>query len=259
MPTYIFQAKAADGRFVKGEVEAANEAEARVKIRAQKMIPIKIAGQSKVTQKAKKASFFGDKVGPKDLQVFTRQFSVLIGAGVPVVQSLEAMIQGARSPALGRVLEKVVEDVEKGKQLAQAMALHGNVFDRMYVNLVTAGEEGGVLDGVLNRLAEYIEKSVKMKGKIMGALWYPGAIIIVAFAVITGILVFVIPQFVKMFEGTGQELPALTQLVIDASEFVQQYWYLVITVLIGVPVGLKFYYGTDDGRKQMDTVFLEIP
>lgn len=259
MPVYVFQAKAADGKFVKGEVDAANEAEARVKIRSQKMIPIKVVSQSSMPAKAQKTSFFKDKVSMKDLQVFTRQFAVLIGAGVPVVQSLEAMIQGARSPALGRVLEKVVEDVEKGKQLARAMSTHVQVFDRMYVNLVTAGEEGGVLDGVLNRLAEYIEKSVKMKGKILGALWYPAAIVVVAFAVITGILVFVIPQFEQMFEGLGQELPALTRMVIKASKLVQTYWYLVVGTLIGIPIAFRTYYATEDGRRVCDTVFLEIP
>jgi type IV pilus assembly protein PilC len=259
MPIYIFQAKATDGKFVKGEVEALNEAEARVKIRAQKMIPIKITPRGGLNKELKKFALFKDSVSRKDLQIFTRQLAVLIGAGVPVVQSLEAMIQGARSPALGRVLEKVVEDVEKGKPLAQAMGVHGHVFDRMYVNLITAGEEGGMLDGVLNRLAEYIEKSVKMKGKIVGALWYPGAIVVVATGVIVGILVFVIPQFVQMFEGMGQELPTLTQWVINASKMVQKYWYLVISVVVGIPVSFKTYYATENGRKILDAFILDIP
>lgn len=259
MPIYIFQAKSADGKFVKGEVEALNEAEARVKIRAQKMIPIKITARAGLNKELKKFALFKDSVSRKDLQIFTRQLAVLIGAGVPVVQSLEAMIQGARSPALGRVLEKVVEDVEKGKPLAQAMGVHGHVFDRMYVNLITAGEEGGMLDGVLNRLAEYIEKSVKMKGKIVGALWYPGAIVVVATGVIVGILVFVIPQFVAMFEGMGQELPTLTQWVINASKMVQKYWYLVIAVGVGIPLSLKTYYATENGRKILDAFILDVP
>jgi type IV pilus assembly protein PilC len=259
MPIYIFQAKATDGKFVKGEVEALNEAEARVKIRAQKMIPIKITARGGLNKEIKKFALFKDSVSRKDLQIFTRQLAVLIGAGVPVVQSLEAMIQGARSPALGRVLEKVVEDVEKGKPLAQAMGVHGHVFDRMYVNLITAGEEGGMLDGVLNRLAEYIEKSVKMKGKIVGALWYPGAIVVVATGVIVGILVFVIPQFVAMFEGMGQELPTLTQWVINASKMVQKYWYLVIAIVVGIPLSLKTYYATENGRKILDAFILDVP
>ena len=259
MPVFIFQAKATDGTFVKGEVDASNEAEARVKIRAQKMIPIKVAARGSEDSKAKKINLFSDKVNPKDLQVFTRQFAVLIGAGVPVVQSLEALIQGARSPAMGRALEKIVDDVEKGKQLAQSMALQPHVFDRMYVNLITAGEEGGVLDGVLNRLAEYIEKSVKMRGKILGALWYPAAIVVVAFAVIVGILVFVIPQFQEMFEGLGQDLPVLTQMVINASEFVQAHWYVVLGVLIGTPIGIRMYYATPDGKKVIDTIVLDVP
>lgn len=259
MAVYNFQAKATDGKFVKGEVDAANEAEARVKIRAQKMIPIKVTARGTEEVKKRGLKLFGEKVSPKDLQVFTRQFAVLIGAGVPVVQSLEALIQGARSPAMGRALEKIVDDVEKGKQLAQAMATQPHVFDRMYVNLITAGEEGGVLDGVLNRLAEYIEKSVKLKGKIMGALWYPGAIVVVATAVIIGILVFVIPQFQDMFKGLGQDLPALTQWVIDASEFVKGAWYVVMAIMIGGPIGFNMYYSSSSGKKVCDAIFLDVP
>ncbi|MCC7404818.1 MAG: type II secretion system F family protein [Bdellovibrionales bacterium] len=259
MAVYNFQAKATDGKFVKGEVDAANEAEARVKIRAQKMSPIKVTARGTEEVKKRGLKLFGEKVSPKDLQVFTRQFAVLIGAGVPVVQSLEALIQGARSPAMGRALEKIVDDVEKGKQLAQAMATQPHVFDRMYVNLITAGEEGGVLDGVLNRLAEYIEKSVKLKGKIMGALWYPGAIVVVATAVIIGILVFVIPQFQDMFKGLGQDLPALTQWVIDASEFVKGAWYVVMAIMIGGPIGFNMYYSSSSGKKVCDAIFLDVP
>ena len=260
MPVYVFQAKATDGKFLKGEVEANNEAEARIKIRAKKMIPIKLANKAIAEKKAAKSGgLFKDTVSPKDLQVFTRQFAVLIGAGVPVVQSLEALIQGARSPAMGRALEKIVDEVEKGKQLAHSMAGQPHIFDRMYVNLVTAGEEGGVLDGVLNRLAEYIEKSVKIKGKITGALWYPGAIVIVASLVIAGILVFVIPQFQEMFRGLGHELPALTQWVIDASNLLQKYWYIAIAILIGVPIAIRTYYKTPDGRKVLDEILIDSP
>lgn len=259
MPIFIFQAKGVNGKFVKGEVDANDETEARVKIRAQKMIPIKVMPRGAKNTTFKGINLFRDKVKPKDLQVFTRQFSVLIKAGVPVVQSLETLTQGARSPSMGGTLKKVVEDVERGKLLAQAMSKQPHVFNRMYINLITAGEEGGVLDSVLDQLSDYIEKSVKMRGKIMGALWYPAAIIVVAFAVIIGILVFVVPQFVDMFESMGQELPMITQLVIQSSKLVQKNWYIVVGLLVSIPIGIRAYYNTSGGRQAIDSSILSIP
>lgn len=259
MPTYVFQAKTPDGKFVKGELEAASDAEARVKLRAQKMVPLNVVGKGLESKKQMKVGFLKDSVSPKDLQVFTRQFAVLVSAGVPIVQSLEAMITGSRSAAMGRAVEKVVEEIEKGRRLADAMALVPDVFDRMYVNLIRAGEEGGVLDTVLNRLAEYIEKSVALRGKIMGALWYPGAVIIVAFAVIAGIMIFVIPSFVDVFKNAGQELPALTVMVMNLSNAFVKNWFLICAGVAGVPYALLAYYKTPDGKKVMDPILIELP
>ena len=146
------------------------------------------------------------------------------------------MIQGARSPAMAKVLQTVVDQVEKGKRLADAMATCPEAFDRMYVNLIRAGEEGGVLDNVMNRLADYIEKSVKLRGKIVSALWYPAVIILVAFGVIAGIMDFIIPKFVDIFKSMGKELPELTMMVIHLSEAFQKYWYLIILVLVGISI-----------------------
>jgi len=259
MPTYVFQAKTPDGKFVKGELEAISEAEARVKLRAQKMVPLNVVGKGLEAKKTSGKSFLKDSVSPKDLQVFTRQFAVLVSAGVPIVQSLEAMITGSRSAAMGRAVEKVVEEIEKGRRLADAMAMVPDVFDRMYVNLIRAGEEGGVLDTVLNRLAEYIEKSVMLRGRILGALWYPGAVIVVAFAVIAGIMIFVIPSFVDMFKNSGQELPALTRWVMSASYAFVQYWFFICATVIGIPLGFRAYYKTPDGKKVLDPILIEVP
>lgn len=260
MARFSFQAKTTAGKLVKGTVEAGSDSEARVKIRAQKLIILKLIpmkGESSQQGKTNKSN--SEKVKPKELQIFTRQFAVLIGAGVPVVQSLEAMLGGGKSPVLSKVLQKIVEDLEQGKRLADAMGFHPNVFDSMYVNLVKAGEEGGVLDEVLVRLADYIEKSVKLKRKIMGALWYPAAIIVVAVIVITAILVFVIPNFVDMFQQSGNELPTLTQWVINASDWVRAKWYIVVTVLVGAPFALRMYYGTPEGKKSVDSVLIDVP
>lgn len=265
MATFLFQAKMANGKMVKGEVDANSETEAKVKIRSQRMIPLKVVLKTTVNQREKAAPKGGlfskmqETVKPKELQVFTRQFAVLIGAGVPIVQSLDAMIGGGRSTALNNAIRGLLDDVERGRRLADGMKKYPLVFDRMYVNLVKAGEEGGVLEVVLNRLAEYVEKSVKLKSKIVGAMWYPAAIVVVAAIVITAILVFVIPQFVEMFEQMGQELPALTQWVINASEWIQEYWFVMIGIIVAIPTGVKLYYATPDGRRVIDRILIESP
>jgi type IV pilus assembly protein PilC len=261
MGLFEFQAKTDDGRVVKGELEAANEAEARIRMRAQRLTPLridakKVAGKGFDITKMMPA---GDSVSLKDLQVFTRQFAVLVGAGVPIVQSLEAMSRGARSPGMTKILTGVCQDVERGRRLAESLAARPAVFDRLYVNLVRAGEEGGVLETVLNRLAEYIETSVKLRGKVKGALFYPLAIVAVAIIVIGFIMVFVVPKMSAMFTQSGQELPALTLLVINVSNFFQSYWYIIIAIMIAIPLSIKMYYETDDGRKILDAVFIEIP
>ncbi len=260
MPIYEFQAKTEDGRIVRGELKAGNEAEARIRMRAQRLTPLKIEARKGGGEfDIRKFSLFGDSVSQKDLQVFTRQFAVLVGAGVPIVQSLEAMARGARSAGMSNVLRLVVADVERGRRLADALGARPAVFDRLYVNLVKAGEEGGVLETVLNRLAQYIETSVKLKGKVKSALFYPAAVIVVAIVVIAFIMIFVVPKMSSMFTQSGQELPALTQMVINASNFFQHYWYMVFAVLIAIPVVFKMYYETEDGRKVLDAIAIEIP
>lgn len=259
----MFNAKTLDGKYVKGEVKAGSEKEARVKIQAQKLIPIKLVAKADPKEKGSghlsEMFNFGGGVDPKELQVFTRQFAVLIASGVPIVQSLEAMIGPGRSPTLNKTLKEMMQEVSQGRRLADAMKKHPKVFDQMYTNLVHAGEEGGVMDTVLNRLAEYIEKSVKLRGKIKGALFYPIAVIVVAALVITGIMVFVIPKFVQIFEESGMEIPYLTTLVIDASAWFGANWWVVAGIMFGTPIAFKSYYATKDGRIMFDQIFIKIP
>jgi len=260
MAAFYFQAKTADGKLVKGEVKAGSENEARVKIRAQKLVPLAIVPKDQPAPKKAKSKFsLGGGVAPKELQVFTRQFAVLINSGVPIVQSLEAMIGPGRSPALNSALKEILAEVSKGRRLAECMREHPAVFDQMYVNLVHAGEEGGVLDTILDRLANYIEKSVKLKGKITGALFYPAAVIVISILVIAAIMIFVIPSFVKMFKDSGMELPWLTQKVMEASDFFVDYWYIVFGVLISIPIAIGQYYKTEDSRQTIDKIMLKLP
>lgn len=261
MALFEFQAKTEDGRIVKGELEASNESEARIRMRAQRLTPLRLDSKKGAggSFDFRKLAFFSDSVTLKDLQIFTRQFAVLVGAGVPIVQSLEAMSRGARSAGMSNVLRMVTQDVERGRRLGDALAARPAVFDRLYINLIRAGEEGGVLESVLNRLASYIETSVKLRGKVKSALFYPAAIVVVAIIVIAFIMVFVVPKMSEMFTQSGQQLPALTLWVINASKFFQHYWYIMIATLVAIPMGIKMYYDTDDGRKVCDAIFIEIP
>lgn len=259
MPIFQFQARSTDGRVVNGEVEASNEVEARVRIRALKLAPIKVGRSGGEGFQFSLGSFLSEGVSDRDLQVFTRQFYVLVNSGVPIVQSLQSLSQGSRSVALGNALQRITERVEGGRRLADAMAQEPKIFDRLYINLVRAGEEAGALDSVLSRLAEYIEKSVKLKGKIKSALFYPGAIVLVAIGVISAIMIFVVPKLSQMFKDSGQELPALTQIVIQISEWCQSYWYMIVVLIFGLPLLLKMYHETDDGRKTLDGLLLGLP
>ena len=257
MAKYTFQAKDLQGKTIAGEMDADNESQVRVMLRAQKLNPTKVSNFNA----AKKDSGFslGQSVKPKDLQVFTRQFAVLIQSGVPIVQSLEALSRGSNSKVLSDGLNKLRNDVERGRKLADAMAMQPHIFDRMFVNLVRAGEEGGVLDTILNRLADYIERMVKLRSKIQGALWYPAAVVVIAVLVITVIMVFVIPKLSKIFTQAGQELPALTKTVIGISQWMTQYWYFYIGVMIVVPVLLRSYYQTKEGRETIDYILIDLP
>tara|TARA_Y100001935_G_C17303494_1_gene510781 strand:- start:1469 stop:2695 length:1227 start_codon:yes stop_codon:yes gene_type:complete len=262
VPVYQFQARTAEGKMVSGEVDASNETEARVRLRAQRLNPLKISrsgsGSGLGGIKGSGSGLFG-QVSEKDLQVFTRQFFVLVQSGVPIVQSLQSLSQGTKSVSLANCVSRITNRVETGQRLADAMAQEPKVFDRLYVNLIRAGEEAGALDTVLSRLADYIEKSVKLKGKLKAAMFYPAAIVLVAIGVITAIMIFVIPKLSQMFKESGQELPGLTQMVIGISEWCQSYWYLIILFTIGVPMALKMFHETTDGRKKIDTILLSVP
>jgi type IV pilus assembly protein PilC len=255
MPRYAFEAVAANGKEFRGEIDAASEAEARIKLRAQRLVPRKLV--SKEAGRGPKKG--GRGVKSKDLQIFTRQLATLLASGIPIIQSLDVLARGARSPGLVFALNDIVAQVSKGKRFAEALADHPRVFDKFYVNMVRAGEEAGGLDAILNRLATYIEKAVKIAAKIKGAMFYPAAIVFVAVGVISAILLFVIPKFEQMFADMHQQLPWLTQQVVYASRFLGKNWYLVFGALIAAVWGLIAYYKTEDGRANCDQVIIRLP
>lgn len=257
MPRYQFEARDTRGRVFKGELDAPNESEARVRLRAQKLMPMKVAQAEQKVSGLKKVG--GKGVPLKELQVFTRQLSTLLGSGIPILQSLEVLSQSQRSPGMSIALKSMVNDINQGRRFGEAMAEHPLVFDRFYVNMVKAGEESGNIDQILNRLAVYIEKAAKVKGQIKGAMVYPIAILSVAFLVVSGLMIFVIPKFEAVFASSGQDLPGLTKMVVAMSKIFMSYWWAIIGGVAGSVFFVINYYRTDDGKKTIDTVLIDIP
>jgi len=260
---FIYQGKTSQGRVVRGQLEASSEMEARVKLRAQRIIPVKVSekGQKKEAAQFDFNNLFKTEptVKGKDLQVFTRQFATLINSGIPIVQSLDILGTQTQSPSLKKVLIKVKASVESGKRLGDSIDGWPRIFDRLYVSLVKAGEEGGVLDVILNRLAVYIEKAGKLKSKIVGAMWYPAGVLFVAGLVVSGLLIFVIPKFETIFANAGQKLPGLTQLLIDISHSFQKVALLFFGSIAVIVFLVRKYYGTPSGRLNIDMILIQTP
>ena len=256
MAVYLYQAKQPGGKVVRGEVQATSEVEARVKIRSQQLIPIRVMPKSGA--KGVKKTGIG-KIKPKELQVFTRQFATMIDSGIPISQALQILADGTQSPPLKKVLAGVKEDLNSGKRLAESMQSFPGAFGKLYVNLVRAGEEGGVLDTILDRLAMYIEKATKIRGQIKSAMTYPAIILLVSALVIGVILGFVIPKFMELFRSTGQELPEITQMVVDWSDFLREKWYVVLIGGAAVFTSVKVFVGTPAGKTYMDNLVIRIP
>lgn len=241
-----------------GSIEAASDTEARIKLRAQRLIPTRMT----LKDSKNKSNFlenFKARVNSKDLQIFTRQFATLVNSGIPIVQSIDILAGSSSNPHLAATLKKIKEDIEGGKKLGDAIAIHSRVFDKLYVNLLRAGEESGSIDSILERLAAYIEKSIKIKGKVTGALFYPAGILLVAGIVIYVILAFVIPKFEALFTSSGQEIPWLTQQVVNLSHFMVDYWWLIFGLLFGAIYSFAVYYRSENGRATCDAIFIRLP
>jgi type IV pilus assembly protein PilC len=261
MPTYVFKGRNRMGEVIGGERVADNREILRQMLRRENVMltSVKEKGREIAVPKLGKRG----KVKSKELAVFTRQFSVMIDAGLPLVQCLDIMAEQQENKFFQRVIQQVRQDVEEGSTLAAAMAKHPKVFDELYVNMVEAGETGGILDLILQRLSTYIEKAVKLKRDVISALIYPSAVIVIATGVIAVIMVFVIPQFQNIFLGLlgpGEQLPLPTRIVVACSNFVAGWGGLVIlAAIIGAGIGLRFYYKTPKGRRVIDNLTLKIP
>ena len=257
MPVYAWVAETKKGRKLKGELEAADEKIAQNQLKRRNLEVKKI--KEKPKDLFENIALFQPKITKKDLVIFTRQFSTMIDAGLPLVQGLNILAEQTENPTFRLLLKKVVGDVESGASLNEALKKHPHVFDDLFVHLVAAGEVGGILDTILQRLAVYIEKAEKLKSQIKGAMTYPIVVMVVAAVVLAVIMIFVIPVFQEMFEGGGNALPLPTQIVVNLSDFTVNYILHIIIALVALFIGFKQFRKSAFGKKQTDALALKLP
>jgi type IV pilus assembly protein PilC len=261
MTTYVFKGRNKLNEIVVGERVADNRDALRQILRREQVTLTSVKEKGREIGIPKICG--RKKVKSKELSIFTRQFSVMIDAGLPLVQCLEILAQQQDNKYFQQVLLQVRQDVEEGSTLATAMARHSRVFDQLYANMVEAGETGGILDLILQRLSTFIEKVVKLKRDVISAMIYPAAVIVMAIAAVAVIMVVVIPQFEQIFLGLlgpGEQLPLPTRIVVGISDFLAGWGGLVILVgIIASVIGIRFYYKTPGGRRAIDKLLLKIP
>jgi type IV pilus assembly protein PilC len=255
MPNYVWKGRNRAGLVQDGVLAADSKEMALASLRRQNIVVTGIRERGKEISLAK----LGRKVPPKILAVFTRQFSVMIDAGLPLVQCLEILAMQQEHKNFQRILLQVRQDVEAGSTLADAMRRHPKAFDNLYVNMIAAGEAGGILDTILQRLSVYIEKSVKLRAQVRSAMIYPVAVITIAAIVVAVILLKVIPTFAALFSSLGAELPLPTRIVIAASNFLARYFIFILIALGAVAYLVKRYYATYRGRRVIDGAMLKAP
>ncbi len=270
MATFQYEAMDNSGLEVKDSIDAASEAEAQTKIREKGFFVTKITEKNKGKKKdatktkeikgpRKKKGFSFGGVKPKQLCTFTRQLSTLQDAGLPILRSLRILETQAKPGPLKNSLIGVIEDVESGNTLSEAMSKQPKAFDNLYVNMVKAGEAGGALEVILQRLAEFKEKSQSLKRKVQGAMIYPAAVLLVAAVIVGGIMYFIIPKFKTIFEGFDVELPGITVMLIEMSTAVVNFWYLIPTIPIGMILIMKIIKKNKTGAYILDRVSLKVP
>jgi len=258
MPVFAWEGRTRQGQLKKGVVEAATEAAAMMQLRAQAIIPVSV--KPKAARSGGGLKLFKKGVKTRELVVFTRQFATMIDAGLPLVQCLDIQAEQQENKSFGETLGRVKNDVEQGSTFADSLAKHPRIFDELYVNLVTAGEIGGVLDTILNRLAAYLEKADSLKRKVKAAMVYPSTVMVVAIGVLALLLVKVIPVFEKMFKDFGGELPAPTQMVITLSNWLQHWILAIIVAIVATSIGyVQARRRSPRFRYQTDAIFLKLP
>ncbi len=258
MTVYIWKARTRQGTMKRGELDAANDAAVMSQLRAQMLQPITVKKKPKDVREY--LPFLKPRIKTKDLVIFTRQFATMIDAGLPLVQCLQILGEQQENPTFREIIQQVRSDVEQGSTFADALAKHPKPFDALYVNLVAAGEIGGILDTILNRLAVYLEKADALARKVRGAMVYPGTVLTVAVGVMVLMLVKIIPTFEAMFHDFGGQLPGPTQAVINMSHWMQEW---LVWFLAGLAVGLSCFFQArrrvPSFRRRTDALALRLP
>ena len=251
MPTYEYTARTVTGDETTGTIDLPSIDAVREHLRKNRLMVVRVREQ----QKKKRTT----RVPTRDVVIFTRQFATMINAGLPLVQSLDILARQTENKSLAAVTRQVLYDVESGHTLADALDKHRNAFSQLYVNMVAAGEAGGILDTILLRLATFLEKNDAIVRKVKGAMIYPAVIFAVAGLAVVVLLLFVIPTFQQMFDEAGVPLPAPTRVVIWMSQMLQNYWWAMILGGVGLAFGIRRYYGTDGGKLVIDRTLLRMP
>jgi type IV pilus assembly protein PilC len=261
MPTFLWEGKTAQGTVLKGDMEAPNLEAVLSALRERRIRPIpnRIRQKGQGLDKEISIPGFGAKVKAKEVSLFTRQMATMIDAGLPIVQCLDILSEQSANKLLRNTIRTIRQDVEGGLTLADSLRKHPKVFDDLYTNMVQAGEAGGVLNTILNRVALFIEKAAKLKRKVKGAMIYPCSILAVAVIVVAVLLVFVIPVFAELFSSMGKALPLPTQIAINISNWFIAYWLYMLFGAGAIFGALRFYYRTPPGRMHVDGIFLRLP
>src|SRR6185295_16066843 len=255
MPTFEWKGRGRNGQTQTGVLVAESKDAVIAMMRRQQIVVTAVKEKGKEIALPK----FGGGVAPQAIAIFTRQFSVMIDAGLPLVQCLEILGSQQENKALKRALIQIRQDVESGSNLADSMRKHPKIFNDLFTNIVAAGEAGGILDTILQRLAQYIEKSVKLNSQVKSAMIYPVAVISIAVIVVAVILWKVIPVFAALFKGLGAELPMPTVIVIALSNFIADYWWLIGLTVGGTIYALRRYHETYKGKRVLDGILLKMP
>ncbi|MBW1675348.1 MAG: type II secretion system F family protein [Deltaproteobacteria bacterium] len=257
MPVFIWKGEDRKGTTQKGEIEAPHERAVRAQLGRMQIKPTKI--KEKPKDLFENVSFMQPKVQTAEVVVFARQFATMIDAGLPLIQSLDILYSQQENKTFKKTLKEIKDSVEQGSTLADALGKYPNIFDDLFVNMVAAGEVGGILDTILDRLSGYMEKAMKLKKQVKGAMTYPIIVLVIAALVVGVILVFVIPVFQKMFADFGGALPAPTQIVVGISNFVKGNIHYIIGAVVVFVFAFKRFYSTEKGRVLVDDIMLKLP
>jgi type IV pilus assembly protein PilC len=262
MPVFEYKARDRAGKVIAATMEAGSQREVAASLREKGYFVSEIKSPRRGLNTDIKLPTWLDptsRPGVRDVTVFSRQFATVINAGLPVVQSLSILQRQTEKQGFKDALKKIREDVETGLPLSDAMAKYPGIFNKLYIYLVKAGEVSGNLDGILERVAAYLEKQAELRGKIRTALTYPTVVLIIAIAVTFFLLTGIVPQFATILDQLGGELPIITRVLIGVSDFLRNLWWLLLLVIIGTVIGLRLWYRTDNGRHALDRLALRLP